>query len=98
VIVAIFFAVVLYRIVTWACEKHMPRWVGLLLATLARACPKKADFCNTIRIVDAYRQGYLYKMLITIKLLPVGINPPPKRSAGQIASTRAKLLRKFRGP
>jgi predicted PurR-regulated permease PerM len=35
VIVAIFFAVVLYRIVTWACEKHMPRWVGLLLATLA---------------------------------------------------------------
>src|SRR5437763_6580600 len=34
-VVAILLAVVLYRIVSWSCRKHWPRWVGSLLAITA---------------------------------------------------------------
>jgi predicted PurR-regulated permease PerM len=35
IVVAILLSVVLYRVVTWACSLHWPRWIGILLATLA---------------------------------------------------------------
>src|SRR4051812_1785647 len=35
IIVAILLSVVLYRIITWTCERGWPRWLGVLLATLA---------------------------------------------------------------